>query len=113
MKSVLITGSNGYIAKNINLVNCNVTLANKNNLNLSNSIEVDKFFEDKYFDVVLHTAIVGGNRLIEDSKDIVYDNSIMAINLLNNIKSWKKLIHFGSGAELDRTKNIEGYSNIF
>jgi nucleoside-diphosphate-sugar epimerase len=113
MKSVLITGSNGYIAKNINLVNCNVTLANKNNLNLSNSIEVDKFFEDKYFDVVLHTAIVGGNRLIEDSKDIVYDNAIMAINLLNNIKSWKKLIHFGSGAELDRTKNIEGYSNDF
>jgi nucleoside-diphosphate-sugar epimerase len=112
---ILITGGSGFVATNIakNLNKYEITSICRDDFDLCDPEVTKDFFKDKKFDVVLHTAIVGGNRLIEDSKDIVCDNALMAINLLSNTKSWKKIIHFGSGAELDRAKNIEGYSNNF
>lgn len=112
---ILITGGSGFVASNIteNFKSHEITSICRDDFDLCDPEITKYFFKDKKFDVVLHTAIVGGNRLKEDSKDIVCDNTLMAINLLSNMKSWKKLIHFGSGAELDRSKNIEGYSNNF
>lgn len=108
MKSILITGSNGYIARNIakRLHGFDVTLTNRNNLNPLNSEEVDVFFKDKYFDVVLHTAIKGGTRLLPDEPDFVYQNCLMHFNILRNNNSYGKYISFGSGAELDRAIDI-------
>jgi nucleoside-diphosphate-sugar epimerase len=113
MKSILITGSNGYIARNINssLKNCNVTLTNRDNLNLLCSSEVDNFFYNKYFDVVLHTAVAGGSRLVSDNQECFYKNCVMHFNLLKNSDNFGKYISFGSGAELDREKNIDETSN--
>lgn len=113
MKSILITGSNGYIARNINLKlkNCNVTLSNRSSLNLLCSSEVDNFFKDKYFDVILHTAVEGGSRLRSDNYDCFYHNCLMHFNILKNSKSYGKYISFGSGAELDRENNINQFSD--
>ena len=112
---ILITGCHGFLASNLvnQLQEHELTLISRDDFDLRNTAETNYFFKDKYFDVVLHTAIVGGNRLVEDSKDCVYDNTIMALNLLKNQKSWKRLIHFGSGAELDRARDIEGNTNNF
>jgi nucleoside-diphosphate-sugar epimerase len=109
MKSILITGSNGYIARNIakRLRGCEVTLTNRTNLNPLNESDVDNFFKDKYFDVVLHTAIKGGTRLSPDQPDFVYQNCLMHFNILKNSNSYGKYISFGSGAELDRTTNVD------
>ena len=108
MKSILITGSNGYIARNIakRLQGCEVTLTNRTNLNSLNESDVDNFFKDKYFDVVLHTAIKGGTRLSPDQPDFVYQNCLMHFNILKNSNSYGKYISFGSGAELDRATNV-------
>ena len=110
---ILITGGNGFIASNLNdkLSEFDVTLITRNNFDLIDPEKTNLFFQDKKFDVILHTAIIGGNRLIEDNKNCVYDNSMMALNLLRNMKSWKRLIHFGSGAELDRSLDISGNTN--
>lgn len=110
---ILLTGSNGFLGSNIlqAFEEYYITAITRNDLDLCNTEETDLFFKDKKFDVVLHTAIVGVNRLVEDPKDCVYDNSIMALNLLRNMKSWNKLIHFGSGAELDRSKEIDKVIN--
>ena len=112
MKSILITGSNGYIARNIasRLKNCEVTLTNRTNLNPINTEEVDNFFKDKYFDVVLHTAIKGGTRLAPDENEIVYQNCLMHFNFLKNQDRYGKYISFGSGAEFDRATDIDEYS---
>ncbi len=112
---ILITGGNGFIASNLRNQLCDyeVTSITRQDFDLRDPVECNRFFKNNSFDVVLHTAIVGGNRLVEDSKDCVYDNSIMALNLLKNMKSWNRLIHFGSGAELDRSYNIEGNTNNF
>ena len=110
---ILLTGSDGFLGSNIlqAFEEYYITAITRNDLDLCNTEETDLFFKDKKFDVVLHTAIVGVNRLVEDPKDCVYDNSIMALNLLRNMKSWNKLIHFGSGAELDRSKEIDKVIN--
>lgn len=115
MKSILITGSNGFIAKNIasKLSNHDVTLTNRTNLNPLNADEVDSFFKDKYFDIVLHTAIKGGSRLVEDESNFVYQNCLMHFNILRNNKNYAKYISFGSGAELDRANNITESTNCF
>ena len=105
---ILITGGNGFIASNLKekLSEYEITSISRNDFDLRNPDETNIFFKNKRFDIVLHTAIIGGNRLVEDSKDCVYDNSIMALNLLKNMRSWDRLIHFGSGAELDRSRDI-------
>ncbi len=110
---ILITGGNGFIASNLKnkLSEHEITSITRADFDLRNPDDTNSFFKDKKFDVVLHTAIIGGNRLIEDSKDCVYDNSIMALNLVKNMKSWNRLVHFGSGAELDRSKDIHGNTN--
>jgi GDP-L-fucose synthase len=107
--NVLITGSNGFIARNLakNLQEYNLTLTNRSNLNLLNAQEVKEFFKDKYFDVVLHTATTGGSRLKDDGSAVFYENCIMHQNILDNCLSFDKYISFGSGAELDRRYNID------
>ena len=110
MMKILLTGSNGFIAKNLkkSLAKYDITAISRTDFDLRDTQAVNNFFKDKYFDVVIHCAILGGNRLVEDTKDIVYDNIKLAMNLMLNCRSFGKIIHFGSGAELDRTKNIIG-----
>ena len=103
MKKLLITGANGYIARNIikafkgiydieNITHTSCDLTLKYN--------VDNFFQSKYFDCVIHTAIQGGRRTKEDSKDIVFNNTLMFMNLMDNKGSFGKFINLGSGAEI-------------
>lgn len=109
MKKILITGSNGYVARNLakNLNNYDLTLTNRLSLNLLDTKSVKKFFEHKFFDVVIHTATSGGSRLKEDNSDVFYENCIMHQNILENSYGFDKYISFGSGAELDRRYNID------
>lgn len=113
--NILLTGSSGFVASNIipKLSDHNLTLICRDDFDLCDPKVANNFFKDKYFDVVIHTAIIGGSRLVEDSKEVVADNSLMALNLLNNKKHWGRLIHFGSGAELDRSSNIDETTNNF
>lgn len=103
MKKILVTGSNGYIAKNV--VNHfskkhSVTVINRSVFDLTDTKKTNEFFEQKYFDVVVHTAVVGGNRLILDVEQNVFKNLLMFENLFRNKHRFTKFINFGSGAEI-------------
>ena len=65
------------------------------------------------YDLIIHTAIRGGSRLIPDAADIFYDNVKMFFNLLEHKHKFVKLIHFSSGASYDRQKDINGRNDIF
>ena len=99
---VLITGSNGYIAKSLYEGFKNqyeITLISRNDFDLSDYVAVDNFFKDKFYDVVIHTAVKGGSRLIKETWDNMDSNLIMYYNLLRNKSHFNKFIQFGSGAE--------------
>jgi nucleoside-diphosphate-sugar epimerase len=100
---ILITGGSGYIAKSIYQSLCekhDVTLVSRNELNLTRREEVQYYFKDKYFDMVIHTAVKGGSRLNPlEGPDVVLTNLLMYDNLMRCRDKFDKLIHFGSGAE--------------
>jgi len=102
MKKILITGGNGYVAQS--LYNAfkdkyDITLITKKDFDLTDSFETLKFFSNKTFDVVIHTAIVGGSRLKLEDSSILDNNLKMYYNLLDQQNKYTKFIYFGSGAE--------------
>ena len=107
---ILITGGNGYIAKSLAKELNNVTLVTRKDFDLTSREATNAWFKNKHFDVVIHTAISGGSRLKKDDSNIFYQNIQMFYNLLSNKFSFKKLINFGSGAELNMPTNPYGLS---
>jgi len=100
---VLITGSNGYIGQALHAAfkdEFDIALQTRNTFNLLDTDACNTWFTDKYFDVVIHTAIKGGNRLVKETSDILDQNLLMYYNLLNNREKYSKFINFGSGAEI-------------
>jgi nucleoside-diphosphate-sugar epimerase len=110
---ILITGGSGYIAISIYQVLCkkyDVTLVTKNDLNLTRIDEVKHYFKNKYFDLVIHTAVKGGHRLNPlEGPDVVLANLLMYNNLMSCRDKFNRLIHFGSGAE-DKADTPYGFS---
>jgi len=109
---ILITGGNGYIAKSIYHTlhkKHDITLVTKNDLNLTRRDEVKHYFTNKQFDLVIHTAVVGGNRLFQDGPNVVLANLLMYDNLMRCRDKFNRFIHFGSGAE-DKADNPYGFS---
>jgi nucleoside-diphosphate-sugar epimerase len=110
---ILITGANGYIGKSLHNAlkdKYEVTAITKKEVNLTNSSSVNLFFLGEKYDVVIHCAVVGGSRLVEDKWDVMDTNLIMYYNLLANKDHFEKFIHFGSGAETYIPKEPYGYS---
>jgi GDP-L-fucose synthase len=110
---ILITGGNGYIAKS--LYNSlkdkhDITCITRQDFDLINSSETLKYFSDKHFDVIIHCAVSGGSRLRPDSCNDMDNNLKMYYNLLNCKNKFKKLIHFGSGAEINTPESPYGLS---
>jgi nucleoside-diphosphate-sugar epimerase len=110
---ILITGGNGYIAKSLYSYmysKHDITLVSRNELNLTRREEVQHYFKDKYFDVVIHTAVKGGSRLNpHEGPDVVLTNLLMYDNLMRCRDKFTRLIHFGSGAE-DKADDPYGFS---
>lgn len=103
MKRILITGGNGYIGKTLTYAlqaKYSVVSITRMEFDLSNPYQTKHWFDDKYFDVVIHTAIRGGSRLVPDNSDVLDNNLKMYYNLLDNRSHYDRLINIGSGAEL-------------
>ena len=112
---ILITGTNGYIGKS--LYNAlkdkyEVTTITRQDFDLTAIQPMIEFFKDKYFDVVLHCAIVGGSRLKEDNWEVMDINLCMYYNLIQCQAHYNKLINFGSGAEIYASSTPYGLSKL-
>lgn len=115
MTNILITGSNGFIGRNLSkqlkiYPNYSVTELNRNNCNLLDPESIKRFFQqqNKSYDLVIHTAVEGGRRNKPDGIEIVHNNLLMLYNLLSQQQYYQCIISFGSGAELDRRYHING-----
>lgn len=116
--NILITGGSGFLGsylKNYLERAHTVFSPTSKELNLTDVESVSKFFEDKFFDVVIHSAVVGRENVTVQSTEISSCIISMFTNLLEQRKHYGKFINFGSGAEfgLDRSIDEADESMIF
>lgn len=111
---ILITGCNGFIGRNlVKLLGQDhvIDAISRNDLDLLDGDAVQKFFEGKSYNLIIHTAIEGGRRTNPDTEEMFYKNILMVYNLLANQDHFDRMITFGSGAELDRRFDINEETN--
>lgn len=111
--NILITGGNGYLGKSLyeKLKNYyNILSISRNDFDLRNTEQTINFFNDKFFDVVIHCAINGAKNTKEENYQLMDDNLQMFYNLLCCNKNYAKFINIGSGAELYLTDLPYGLS---
>jgi UDP-glucose 4-epimerase len=110
---ILITGGNGYLAKSITKSfwsKYHIIAPGRDELDLTDSKSVDHFFKDKYFDVIIHTAIKGAATPRDPDETISFWNLVMFYNLISKRDHFDKLINIGSGAEKYLLNTPYGYS---
>jgi UDP-glucose 4-epimerase len=107
---ILVTGGNGNIAKMIqhNLLSekYEITNLSRYDLNVLNLKEIEKYLNKYKFDILVHTAILGGRRTKEENGDVTHNNLLMLENLLKFADSFKMIINFDSAAIYDRSTDI-------
>lgn len=99
---ILITGGNGYVAKSLFAglsSKYDITTISRRDFDLTSYAQTVRWFEDKHFDVVIHTAVVGGMRVMVDDESVVNRNLQMYYNLVSLEDHFDRFITFGSGAE--------------
>ena len=95
---VCVLGSGGFIGSNLLKINPDWIGVTRQQLDLTVQKNVDAFFEQNTFDVVIHCAVVGGSRLHTDQNDVFYKNVLMFENVARHISNIGKLVYFSSGA---------------
>lgn len=110
MVRILITGGNGNLSKIIKnhlSDEHEIISLSRNEVDISDYKQIEKYFElDNNFDVLIHTAIVGGRRTKEENYDVVYNNLLMFENIIKFSHLFKLIINFDSGAIYDRETDI-------
>ncbi|MGA2418067.1 MAG: NAD-dependent epimerase/dehydratase family protein [Candidatus Staskawiczbacteria bacterium] len=106
---IFLTGGAGFIGRNILEglgKKYNFVAPSAKELDLTNTEAVYNFLEKEKFDIIVHTASMGGVRREEESPDAISVNLRMFFNLARAKPFYKKLIMFGSGAEYDKRRPI-------
>lgn len=113
IKQILLTGSGGFIGKNLkNALENRYILHTPRSfeLNLKERSSVSDFFKSHQIDYIIHCASVGGMRGQTDQESIVSENLHMLDNLLQSKKKEVPLLFFGSGSMYNRFRHLHKVS---
>jgi len=108
---IFLTGGSGFIGRNfIEQRSKKYTIHSPTHrkLDLKDTKAVDLYFKKHGpFDVVLHAATLGGKRSEKGMPDVIEINLRIFFNIIRNAKHFKKIIHFGTGSEYDKSRDIK------
>ncbi len=104
---ILITGGNGFIARNlVEQLGSNYEMVSMNSkeLNLLDPKKVFDFIKENKFNVIIHTATYDAVQKdsTKDPAKVLEKNLRMFFNLVRCEDYFDKMIYFGSGAEYNR-----------
>jgi nucleoside-diphosphate-sugar epimerase len=94
---VCVLGAGGFVGKNL-IRDTDWVGVTRQDLDLTNQLEVEEYFKTHEYDAVIHCAVVGGSRLKPDDAEVLYKNLLMFENVARVFNG--KLIYFSSGAAL-------------
>jgi UDP-glucose 4-epimerase len=103
---VLITGGTGFMGRQLTPLliedGHNVTPLGSSDLDLTITEDVDKFFQNNSFDIIIHAAVVGGRIHTDDTSKVCHTNLLMFENVYRHINKVKMFINLDSGASFGR-----------
>ena len=116
MKRVLITGANGFLGREFTSYfrkEYDVFSLSRDQLDVTNEVEVKTFLDTNVVDIVLHTAFSGVSNPKVSIRDAI-SNLKAYENLSKHLRSDQKLFCFGSGSakEGSKTKASVGYTTV-
>jgi nucleoside-diphosphate-sugar epimerase len=97
MSRVCVLGAAGFVGRNL-IRDTDWVGVTRQDLDLTNQLEVEEYFKTHEYDAVIHCAVVGGSRLKPDDAEVLYKNLLMFENVARVFNG--KLIYFSSGAAL-------------
>jgi len=106
---ILITGGKGNIAtiiKNNLYSEYDISNPSHQELDILDINQLDEYLKNNIFDILIHTAILGGRRTKSEDYDIVYKNLLMFENLMKFADRFKIIINLDSAAIYDRDTDI-------
>lgn len=112
---IAVLGAKGFVGSNITQhlqTSFDVTPVTRNTIDLLNPLEVKDFLKTNCFDVVINcAAVMTDNVSLNDARN----NLGIFMNFYNNSGLFGKFINTASGAEFDRSTNIDNMfeSSIF
>jgi len=106
MKKILITGSGGFIGRNLKEglgADREIVAPSSKELDLLNAERVKKYCEQEKFDIVIHCATHNATRNSAKDSNLVLGNNLrMFFNLVRCHDLFGRMLYFGSGAEYNR-----------
>ena len=103
---VCVLGSNGFVGKNLTSARGWIGVT-RQELDLTNQMAVEEYFNTHDYDVVIHCSVIGGSRLKPDGGDVIHKNILMFENVVRVFKG--KVLYFSSGAALRGNPPIDPY----
>lgn len=106
---IFITGGKGriggFLASKLS-IHHEVYAPGKHELDITNYFELHKVIESKNFDVLIHTAVIGGRRNSVEVPENLYKNIQMTQNIKAHLNDFSKIIVFDSGASSNRKYDV-------
>jgi nucleoside-diphosphate-sugar epimerase len=99
---LLLTGGSGFIGRNLQealRARHEVFAPSHRALDVADTAAVDRLFRERRFDVVLHAAVEGGDRVLESTLRGYW-------NLVRHAEEVGRLFYFGSGAEYGKQRDL-------
>ena len=110
MKKIFINGSNGFIGRNLKehfQEKYQLFTPSHQELDLLDADQVRNYIRKNRIDIIIHCANIGGGRDTVELGDVVQINLRMFFNIARNEEMVSKIIHFGSGAEYDKSRPLK------
>jgi len=108
---ILFTGASGFIGKQIipllEKEGWEVVKPSSKEVRLDIQSEVNSLFDGQTYHAIIHGAIVGGRRDIEDNSKVFYTNMQIFENIFKHISKSNMFINLDSGASYGRPAPVE------